>query len=86
MHISVLTPDRSVFDGEARSVKVPGSSGEFEVLDNHAPIVSALDAGRVVIRPAHGEAISFHIEKGFIEVLNNTISLLVQGYSEVPTA
>ena len=81
MHISVLTPDRSVFDGEARSVKVPGSSGEFEVLDNHAPIVSALEAGRVVIRGGNGDAIEFRIEKGFIEVLNNNVSLLVQGYS-----
>lgn len=84
MHISVLTPDRNVFDGDARSVKVPGSSGEFEVLDNHAPIVSALDAGKVQIRLDKGQMLEFRIEKGFIEVLNNTVSLLVQGYSALP--
>lgn len=82
MHISVLTPDQSVFEGNIQSVKVPGSSGEFEVLSNHAPIVSALDAGRVRIKKEGGEELVFYIEKGFIEVLHDRVSLLVQGYQK----
>ncbi len=85
MKISVLTPDRKIFEGEITSVKVPGSKGEFEVLNNHAAIVSSLNEGRVrVIKQGEGQ-LSFHIEKGFIEVLNNEISLLVQGVSAEET-
>ena len=79
MNITVLSPDAQIFEGEITSVKVPGISGEFEVLRNHAPIVSALDKGRVRIIKSGGEDLKFTIEKGFIEVLNNEVSLLVQG-------
>jgi len=82
MHISVLTPDKEIFDGEITSVKVPGVSGQFEVLNNHAPIVSALGVGQVRLMKENGEKITFGIEKGFIEVLKNKVSLLVQGYQE----
>ena len=82
MTISVLSPDQEIFEGVIKSVKVPGTGGEFEVLNNHAPIVAALGVGRVRIVKQDGEKMTFEIEKGFIEVLNNTISLLVQGYKE----
>lgn len=98
MYITVLTPDKQVFEGDITSVKVPGTNGEFQVLKNHAPIVSSLENGKVTIvtsKGAHkifneetgsieekdltGETVVFHIEKGFVEVLKNEISLLVQG-------
>jgi len=82
MHISVLTPDKEIFDGQITSVKVPGVGGQFEVLNNHAPIVSALGEGQVRLIQENGEKISFGIEKGFIEVLKNKVALLVQGYQE----
>ncbi|MEM1321794.1 MAG: ATP synthase F1 subunit epsilon [Bacteroidota bacterium] len=82
MEITVLTPDNEIFQGPITSVKVPGVSGQFEVLSNHAPIVSALNEGTVRIVKQGGERMSFSIEKGFIEVLNNNIALLVQGYQE----
>lgn len=83
MNISVLTPDKTVFTGKINSVKVPGSSGEFEVLVNHAPIVSSLEHGSVRIIKDDGGQLTFKIEKGFIEVLNNEISLLVQGVTDI---
>jgi F-type H+-transporting ATPase subunit epsilon len=55
MKIAVLTPDREIFHGDITSVKVPGVKGEFQVLNNHAPIVSALSAGKVEIVTAAGE-------------------------------
>ena len=73
MHISVLTPEKEIFDGQITSVKVPGVSGQFEVLNNHAPIVSALGEGQVRLIQENGEKISFGIEKGFIEVLKNKV-------------
>ncbi|MCB0684987.1 MAG: ATP synthase F1 subunit epsilon [Saprospiraceae bacterium] len=82
MVISVLSPEKEIFTGEIISVKVPGSAGQFEVLQNHAPIVAALDEGAVRIKKANGEILNFNIRKGFIEVLYNEVSLLVQVSSE----
>ncbi|MCB0621601.1 MAG: ATP synthase F1 subunit epsilon [Saprospiraceae bacterium] len=79
MYITVLTPDKQIFQGSITSVKVPGTSGRFQVLRNHAPIVASLGVGDVNIRKEDGAEMTFHIQKGFIEVLNNQISLLVQG-------
>lgn len=84
MEITVLTPDKAIFTGEIFSVKVPGAGGEFQVLKNHAAIVSALEKGKVTIKKAENEEddLVFMIEKGFIEVLNNKIALLVQGVTD----
>ncbi len=79
MKITVLTPEKEIYQGPITSVKVPGTGGEFQVLENHAPIVSSLDEGNVTIIKEDGEKMAFHIMKGFVEVLNNEISLLVQG-------
>ena len=78
MNLTVLTPDKEIFQGPISSVKVPGISGGFEILKGHAPIVSALGNGLVRILKDGGEKMTFSIEKGFVEVLNNKISLLVQ--------
>ena len=102
MNITVLTPDREIFRGTITSVKVPGTLGEFQVLNNHAPVVSSLEAGKVSLVTAEGEhrvfdemsgtlmtvkdagkKITFQIGGGFIEVLNNEISLLVRGVKEI---
>lgn len=83
MNISVLSPDKQIFEGSITSVKVPGASGEFEVLNNHAPIVSALVEGKVRIIKEDGENLHFIIERGFIEVLRNEVSLLVQGVTGI---
>ncbi len=82
MQLSVLTPDVEYFNAEITSVKVPGVSGEFQVLNNHAPIVSALAEGKVEVKTAEGKLMTFRIQGGFIEVLNNKISLLVQSITE----
>ncbi|MEM1326675.1 MAG: ATP synthase F1 subunit epsilon [Bacteroidota bacterium] len=82
MNISILTADQSIFEGEITSVKVPGVLGEFQILNNHAPIVSALQEGKVTIKKADGEQMNFTIQQGFIEVLNNEVSLLVQGVQQ----
>ena len=82
MKITVLTPDKEVFEGRISSVKVPGIGGQFEILSNHAPLVSALGSGEVRLIKDGGERMSFSIEKGFVEVLRNNVSLLVQGLKE----
>ncbi|MCR9290890.1 MAG: F0F1 ATP synthase subunit epsilon [Bacteroidetes bacterium] len=98
MNITVLTPDKEVFKGKITSVKVPGTLGQFQILKNHAPIVSSLQEGEIKIVASEGvhqyydsesgtiqeadepgKSYSFTITRGFIEVLNNEVSLLVQG-------
>jgi len=82
VNLSVLTPDKELFAGGIESVKVPGISGQFEILKGHAAIVSALGSGPVRILTTEGSTINYQIEKGFIEVLNDEVSLLVQGLTE----
>ncbi|MBC7884522.1 MAG: ATP synthase F1 subunit epsilon [Saprospiraceae bacterium] len=82
MNLVVLTPEKEIFHGEVTSVKVPGINGQFEILQNHAAIVAALGKGEVRILNDKGENKTFHIQKGFIEVLKNEVSLLVRGVKE----
>ena len=82
MNLVVLTPEKEIFSGKVKSVKVPGTSGQFEVLAGHAAIVSSLVEGGVRILDEAEAKKEFTIEKGFIEVLNNEVSLLVQGVTE----
>jgi F-type H+-transporting ATPase subunit epsilon len=82
MNLIVLTPDHQVFQGPVSLVKVPGTSGYFEIMNGHAAIVSSLAQGTVTIKQQSGEVKTITIEDGFIEVLNNEISLLVTGVQE----
>ena len=82
MELIVLTPEKEIFQGNIDSVKVPGANGQFEVLKGHAPIVSSLVTGPVRILSADGNKKVFNIAKGFIEVLGEEVSLLVQGVEE----
>ena len=50
MTLEILTPDKKVYEGEVTSVTVPGTAGSFEILNNHAPIISTLEDGKVIIR------------------------------------
>ncbi len=79
MKLVVLTPEKEYFNGEVKSVKVPGTSGGFEILKNHAPIVSSLTAGHIGITNAEGQSSNLIITGGFIEAVNNEISILASG-------
>lgn len=78
MNLVVLTPSRQIFQGEITSVKVPGISGQFEILKGHAPIVSALGEGIITVKETNGSAQTYEISKGFVEVLGKEVALLVQ--------
>ncbi len=77
MKLVVLTPEKEFFSGEVVSLTVPGVSGDFEVLNNHAPLVAELTKGNVKIVHQSGESVNFEISKGFLEVINNDLALLV---------
>lgn len=82
MLLVALTPEKELFNDKIRSVKVPGTSGQFEILNGHAPIVAALGEGEVRILDVSGAKTTFNIKKGFIEVINNEVSLLIQSLAE----
>ena len=76
MKIEIITPDRNIYSGEVHSVRVPGRKGSFQVLKDHAPIISTLDAGPVIIADEQDAEIRFEITGGVIEVKRNRIILL----------
>lgn len=78
--LKIITPDKSVMDGEVTSVTVPGTAGSFEVLVNHAPIVSSLDEGNVIIRTGKNEEV-IRITGGVVEVINNQVTVLAESIS-----
>ena len=82
MNISVLSPEKEIFSGKIKSVRVPGIGGQFEILDNHAPLVAALGEGDVRMILENGKKEMYKIDSGFIEVLRNEVSLLVRAATE----
>lgn len=83
MTLEILTPERKIFSGEVYGVQLPGISGLFEVLDKHAPMVSALKAGKLKVLTDKSATVSYTIMSGFAEVLNNKTIVLVEGAKEI---
>ncbi len=83
MTLEILTPERKIYSGEVYGVQLPGISGLFEVLDKHAPLVSALKAGNLKILNDKTSTTSYTIQSGFVEVLNNKTTVLVEGAEEI---
>ena len=73
----ILTPEGSLFEGDVTGVKMPGTEGSFEVKANHAPIVSTLEEGDVLVRKSEGET-NYKISGGFVEVAENKLTLLAE--------
>ena len=81
MQLTILTPDKSVFNGTAAAVTVPGTSGSFQILKDHAPVISTLEDGKVIIHNNNKDEV-FNIKGGVVEVLDNNIILLAEAIVE----
>jgi F-type H+-transporting ATPase subunit epsilon len=81
MRIEIITPDKKIYDGEIKSVRVPGKKGSFQVLKDHAPIISTLDNGTVRMVDQENTEIVYNITGGVIEVKANKIILLADSVS-----
>ncbi|PWJ55315.1 F-type H+-transporting ATPase subunit epsilon [Dyadobacter jejuensis] len=77
MHLDIITPDKKVYNGEATSVILPGTEGQFQVLNRHAPLVSTLGRGTVVVDTGADKQ-TYTIDGGVVEVLNNTVLVLAE--------
>jgi F-type H+-transporting ATPase subunit epsilon len=79
MTLEILTPEKKLYSGEVYGVLLPGITGLFEVLNKHAPLVSALKSGTLKILKQKNSFESYTIQSGFVEVLNNKVTVLVEG-------
>ena len=78
LKLKIVSPERVEFDGEVTSVFVPGTLGNFEILTDHAPIISSLEKGVVEYVTDTGEKMTLNINGGFVEVQRNVVSLCVE--------
>jgi F-type H+-transporting ATPase subunit epsilon len=78
MHLEIITPEKKIFEGEVSIATFPGEDGSFQVLNDHAPLVSLLKEG-VVEYKSKNLAEQIHITGGVVEVLKNKVILLADG-------
>lgn len=77
LDLKVISPEKIFFKGQVDSVKVPGTLGNFEILTDHAPIISTLEKGTVEYK-VNGQSHQINILGGFVEVHKNEVSLCVE--------
>jgi len=78
MIIEILTPDQTIFTGEVKLAQFPGIDGSFEILNNHAPMISVLKKGKIKIQDTNNELQYFEVKGGVVEVLKNKILVLAE--------
>lgn len=76
--LDIVTPENKVFSGQVQSVTVPGAKGAFQVLYNHAPIISTLEKGKLKFVDESGKEFDYVIEGGVVEVLKNKMIVLAE--------
>lgn len=75
MTVHILTPDETLFSGNAVYVGLPGSDGSLGILERHAPLITTLQSGEVLVRTGNGDE-TFAVKGGTVEVLNNVVTVL----------
>ena len=78
MLLEIIAPDKNLYSGEVDLVQVPGSKGSFQILRNHAPIISTLEQGQIRIVDQKGATTLFDVDGGVIEAKNNKIIVLAE--------
>ena len=78
MLLEIITPDKCIYSGEVKLVQLPGTVGSFEILKNHAPIISTLDKGKIKVEEENGQVLYFEVDGGIVENKDNKIIVLVE--------
>lgn len=78
LKLKIVSPEGVAYEGNVESVSVPGSLGQFQILDNHAPIISLLEAGEVIYKDLAGERKVKTVKGGFVEVQQNNVNVCVE--------
>ncbi len=77
LHLSIVSPEKKIFDGPVGSITLPGTIGSFTILPNHAPIVSSLKAGKLSYTTGGGEEHTMDIQGGFVEMSDGEASVCI---------
>jgi F-type H+-transporting ATPase subunit epsilon len=78
MQLEIISPEQTIYSGEVSLVQLPGIDGSFEILNNHAPLISVLATGKVKIEDALKQTQFFDIKGGVVEVLHNKVLVLAE--------
>ncbi|MFP4526803.1 MAG: ATP synthase F1 subunit epsilon [Bacteroidales bacterium] len=78
IQLEILSPEKTIYKGKVSSIRVPGSLGDFTVLQYHAPIISTLEKGKIKIEEQGGNPEYFDIEGGIVEVHKNKAIILAE--------
>lgn len=78
MKLNIITPEDTLYEGEVKSVQLQGTDGKFQLLNNHAPIISALAKGKIKITDNNNQTIEYEINGGLVEMSKNKIQILAQ--------
>lgn len=78
MYLEIITPDKKLFSGDVKAVKLPGADGSFGVLNNHAPVIASLKKGTVKVTEQNSSVQNFEINGGVVEVLKNKMVILAE--------
>ena len=76
MLVTIVSPEKELFKGEVQSIQLPGKQGRFEVLQNHAPLISTLSEGKIVCSGT--DSLEIDIKGGFVEINNNNVAVCVE--------
>ena len=76
--LEIVTPKKIVYSGDVLSVTAPGVVGSFQVLYNHAPLLSAIGVGEIRLRDTEGREMHYATSGGFVDVVNNSVSMLAE--------
>jgi F-type H+-transporting ATPase subunit epsilon len=78
MYLEIITPEESLFAGDIKIIKLPGSLGSFEIMENHASIITTLTQGKIKVKETSGTISYFEITGGLVEVSDNKVKVLVE--------
>ncbi len=78
LKLEIITSEKLLFAGEIKIVKLPGVSGSFEIMENHAPIISTLMQGKIKVKEINDMVSYFEIKGGLVELSNNDVKVLVE--------
>lgn len=78
MKLEIITPDKKLFEGSVKSAVFPGSEGSFGILNNHAPMIATLKAGKVELTEENNNKLEFLVKGGVVEVVKNKVIVLAE--------
>lgn len=78
--VEIVTPAKIAFTGNVKSITIPGTKGTFQVLFNHAPLMSSFEVGFIKIEDESGESTNYATSGGTVEILNNNVVVLAESF------